>query len=135
MILKIDNREIKLPIIEYDIAYEAVDSAGTGRMAAPRQPLFRIPKGLFVNIDKLTFGSLIDSDPDFVFLINTFIEMSRVGSTGFKQFTFLTPKGLISQLMYIGANFKLSTRRIRKNDKMLFGAVSTKIVAKEAYYF
>jgi hypothetical protein len=97
--LEIDGRSImSLDIIRYTPEYQMLDGEATDRTRAPGWEMIREPQGIIVNFEIEIFRGTRVSNPDFVFLLETFY---RLGSEEYVTVTHTDMIGKIwEQEMY-----------------------------------
>ena len=128
-IFKIGGRTFDLPVVDFAMFIENLDSPATGRMQTDGWLLFREPQGTIININVTVGLSSNRNTSDFTGLIN---EIKSFGRTDFKSITFMTPSGAITQDMYATVG-EISAVRFESENETYWGALEIKFVAKEAY--
>lgn len=128
-ILKVEDYQYDLPVTDFKLKLEILDGEGTGRTLGSGWPLFRAPEGTIINVT-VTFGAPINRNRgDFIKLYQ---DMKSFGKVEFKNITFMTPDGPITQSMY-GVAGEIVAKRFVKNNETYWAAFSCEFVAKEAY--
>ena len=128
-VIKIDNIDYHIPIINYEIDPQILDGEATARTASVGWEMFRDPQGTIINLN-VTFGLLNTNNPNFVKLFNKIMHM---GITKFVSVTFDIPAGVvITQDMYIVPDKIIMIKKI-KDGITYWGQWPVKFIAKRAY--
>ena len=128
-IFSINGREYRsLAVIGFNLKVDVIDGEGSGRTQSEGLPMFREPRGTFKNFD-VTLGLTNSSkNGDFIHILST---LDDFGKTDFKQMSFATPSGKITQEMY-ATKYALSMKRIKVDGVTYWGSLKISCVAKAA---
>ena len=117
-----------LPITRLRYSNMILDGPGTGRMSADLWPMHREPQGNIENAYlEIWLTTTKSTDPNFTRLIR---DLKSFGSVPFRQVTFLTPLGELTQPMY-GASFELELVNVRLNGVSYWGILPIEFIAKQ----
>lgn len=121
----INGQYYDLPIIEYEISEEPLDSDATGRRST--WEMYRDPQGIIINL-VVTFGQPKNKsdNSDFVSLWRALRSMA-VG--GFADITFVTPLETLTQSMYV-APYKANMRHFTKDGVKYYGEIVAEFIAR-----
>ena len=129
MIFKLNGLEYKkLPITNYSVKMETLDSEATGRTKAFGWPMIRDPEGTIINLALEFAGTFSAQEPEFTHLWNV---CNSMGREEFADVEFLSPAGhVISQKMYLVMS-ELRYRRIEKNGVIYTDAIRVSFIAEK----
>ena len=126
LILAIDGKQYNtLPIINLKHSVEILDGEGSGRLQ--NWNMFRDPEGYIENIE-CQIGLLEDTNN--VEFISLQKDLKEFGLVDFKDVSFITPTGTVTQKMY-GASFINELVTVQKDGVSYWGQITIKFIAKK----